>query len=471
MAVSGLLNIITNTLPKKLNIIINIILEILFKINEGVRKINSIDFCNPLGFILTQALPLGGELEGKLNKYGLEVTNFLSKITRVTNPNTDEVNIERLQIDIEEIRQGLETLLPPPELSDIIPGGEGLTKTINSLNLALTFTDEAVTKTNIQNKITLLNSFRIKLTPFTSPINIASLAIGSKAEDLNEKLRDFIRPEQFASDLRKIINTIKSIDKSLKQLQQIIILINNIIKILNILVKVFKVLARLLKLSPAPSAIIPPIVGGLGLPEGVIITKADRVRQYQQDIDKISNVLKKISNFLNVSIIKQIQRIRNEILILITGLNELFKNITACPYINDDLLKQDLEQNIQSLQNNLILIEELFPLSVENPEDTSLSKIYNGYKINIINEEVTDPNIKLFRRRVIVTNQQGIIQYEGTPTFAPNDQVLIKEGEFYINRQGIFNSNNPNTINIPDEEILEIVKQIGVNTDIINTID
>lgn len=466
MAVSGLLNIITNTLPKKLNIIINIILEILFKINEGVIKLNSIDFCNPLGFILTQALPLGGELEGKLNKYGLEVTNFLSKITRVTNPNTDEVNIERLQIDIEEIRQGLETLLPPPELSDIIPGGEGLTKTINSLNLALTFTDEAVTKTDIQNKITLLNSFRIKLTPFTSPINIASLAIGSKAEDLNEKLRDFIRPEQFASDLRKIINTIKSIDKSLKQLQQIIILINNIIKILNILVKVFKVLARLLKLSPIPVA-----VSGAGVPEGRIITKADRVRQYQDDIKGISNTLKKLSNFLDVSVIKQIQRIRNEILILITGLNELFKNITACPYTNDDLLKQDLEQNIQSLQNNLILIEELFPTSVESLENLSLPKIYNGYKINIINEEVTDPNIKLFRRRVIVTNQQGIIQYEGTPTFAPNDQVLIKEGEFYIDRQDIFNSNNPNTINISDEEILEIVKQIGVNTDIINTID
>jgi hypothetical protein len=50
----------------------------------------------------------------------------------------DESNIKELQIDIEEIRQSLESLLPPPELTDIIPGGEGLTKTINSLNLALT---------------------------------------------------------------------------------------------------------------------------------------------------------------------------------------------------------------------------------------------------------------------------------------------------------------------------------------------
>jgi hypothetical protein len=469
MAATGLLNIITNTLPKKINDIVNKILDILFKVNEGVRKLNSIDFCNPLGFILTQALPPGGVLENKLFQFGKKITDFTSKIDNKLNSLTEESNIKELQIDIEDIRQDLESLLPPPELSDIIPGGQGLIKTINSLNLALTFTDDVISKTDIQNRITLLNTFKAKLYPFTSPINIATLAIGNKAEDLNKQLRDFIRPERFASDLRKIINTIKGIDRSLRQLQQTVILINNIIRILNILVKLYKFLAKILKLSPKPTAIIPSS-GGIGVSEGTIITKADRVRQYQNDIDKISNVLKKVSNFLNVSIIKQIQRIRNEILILITGLNELYKNITACPYINDDLLKQELEQNIQSLQNNLTLLDELFPASIT--ADKSLPKLYNGYEINIITEQVVDPNITLLRRRVIVTNQQGIIQYEGTPTFAPNDQVLIKEGEFYIDRQNLTSTNNPNTSNISDEEIINITKQIGIdpNNTIIGTV-
>jgi translation initiation factor 2B subunit (eIF-2B alpha/beta/delta family) len=463
MAATGLLNIITNTLPKKINDIINKILDILFKINEGVRILNSIDFCNPLGFILTQALPPGGVLENQLNKYGLEVTKFISKINEKIDSKIDESNIKELQIDIEEIRQSLESLLPPPELTDIIPGGEGLTKTINSLNLALTFTDDIVSKTDIQNRISLLQTFKNKLAPFTSPINIANLVIRDKAEELNKQLRDFIRPERFSSDLRKIINGVKSIDKSLKQLQQTVILINNIIKILNTLIKVYKLIAKILKLSPKPTAIIPPQSGGLGVAEGTIITKADRVRQYQNDIDKISNVLKKLSNFLNVSIINQIRRIRNEILILLTGLNELYKNINACPYINDDLLKQELEQNVQSLQDSLILLDELFPtVQIEN---TALPKLYNGYQINIIKEEAVDEGITLLRRRVIVTNQQGIIQYEGTPTYAPNDQVLIKEGEFYIDRQGDIGTNDPDTTNISNEDITNIVKQIGVNPD------
>lgn len=470
MAYKGLFKILTKTQPLKINNIINIILDILFRINEGVRKLNSIDFCNPLGFILTQALPPGGLLENGLNQFGKKITDFTSKINKVTNP-TDGSNIKELQIDIEGIRQDLESILPPPELSDIIPGGAGLTKTINSLNLALTFTDDIISKTDITNRISLLKTFTNKLAPFTSPINIANLVISDKAEELNEKLRNFIRPERFSSDLRNIINTIKSIDKSIKQLQQIIIQINQIVRILNVLIKLYKLITKLLKRSLKPTAIIPPS-GGPGFPEGTIITKADKVRQYQQDINDIQDILSKISNFLDVSILLPIQRIRNEILILLTGLNELYKNINACPYINDELLNQSLEENIESLQNSLILLEELFPASkTSDLTATALPKFYNGYEINIIKEEITDPNIKLFRRRVIVTNQQGIIQYEGTPTYAPNDQVLIKEGEFFIDRQGLTNSNNPNVSNIPDEEILNLAKQIGIEIDNNITLD
>jgi hypothetical protein len=464
MDATGLLNIITKTLPIKINSIINNILDILFKINEGVRKLNEIDFCNPLGYILTKALPPGGELENKLNKYGLEATNFISKINEKIDFRVDDSNIKELQIDIEGIRQDLESILPPPELSDIIPGGAGLTKTINALSLALTFTDDTISKTDITNRISLLKTFTNKLAPFTSPINIANLVISNKAEELNEKLRDFIRPEKFSSDLRNIINTIKSIDKSIKQLQQIIIQINQIVRILNVLVKLYKLITKLLKRSPKPIV--------QGEPEGTIITKADKVRQYQQDINDIQDILSKISNFLDVSILLPIQRIRNEILILLTGLNELYKNINACPYINDELLNQSLEENIESLQNSLILLEELFPASkTSDLTTTALPKFYNGYEIDIIKEQITDPNIKLFRRRVTVANQQGIIQYEGTPTYAPNDQVLIKEGEFFIDRQGLTNSNNPNVSNIPDEEILNLAKQIGIEIDNNITLD
>jgi hypothetical protein len=107
-----------------------------------------------------------------------------------------------------------------------------------------------------------------------------------------------------------------------------------------------------------------------------------------------------ISNFLSKSIILQIQRIRREIIRLLTGLNILYKNLLACPYTNDPLLEQSLQSAISSLENNLVTLDNLFPTA---KTDNILPSLYNGYQIDIIKEEVVDEGIKLLRRRVIVS--------------------------------------------------------------------
>jgi hypothetical protein len=104
---------------------------------------------------------------------------------------------------LKKLEQALEDIIPPPDLVEIFPGGEGLVQTINSLNLALTATSDAVDarvdpkQLNYHSNI-FYKIFADKLRPFMSPINIATLAIGDQAEELNKKLRDFIRPERFA---------------------------------------------------------------------------------------------------------------------------------------------------------------------------------------------------------------------------------------------------------------------------------
>ena len=136
----GLSNILTKTAPDKITVTVEQILDILNKINKVVLELNSIDFCNPLGYILTKALPPGGRLEGKLLKYGTTVSDFIKLQEGKLTPDRKDGETEEeyqfrirfLQIQIEDIRQSLEGLLPDPELLDIIPGGEGLTKTINA---------------------------------------------------------------------------------------------------------------------------------------------------------------------------------------------------------------------------------------------------------------------------------------------------------------------------------------------------
>jgi hypothetical protein len=469
----GLSDILTKIAPQRINDAVEKILDILNKVNDVVRKINEIDFCNPLGYILTKALPPGGLLETKMLKYGKDITDFINKQEEKLDPfkrenETEEQYRTRLlsyQESIEEIRQSLEDIIPPPDLVEIFPGGEGLVQTINSLNLALTATSDTVDaridpKQTILTQISLIKSFTDKLRPFMSPINIATLAIGDQAEELNKKLRDFIKPEQFASSVAAIIRQVKAIDKAILQIQKMVNLINTILKLINTLIKIYKFVAKILKISPIPVA-----VGGGGSPvvaktDGSLTSKADRVRDYQTKIDDFSKIIRMISTFLDKSVIFQIQRIRREIIRLITGLNILYKNLLACPYTNDPLLEQGVLDAISSLENNLNTLDNLFPAA---KTDSVLPSLYNGYSIDIIKEEVVDEGITLLRRRVIVADQRGITVYEGTPTFATDDQVLIKEGQFQIDKLGNTGTSDEGNSSPTNQSIINEMNELGFN--------
>jgi hypothetical protein len=297
-----------------------------------------------------------------------------------------------------------------------------------------------------------------------SPINIATLAIGDQAEELNKKLRDFIRPERFASSVAFIIKQVKSIDKAIVQIQKMVQLINSILKIILILIKIFKFVVKILKIAPIPVAIggPSPVVAQTS---GMLTSKADRVRKFQSDIDDFGKVIRMISNFLSKSIILQISRIRREIIRLLTGLNILYKNLLACPYTNDPLLEQSLLDAISSLENNLVTLDNLFPTA---KTDNILPSLYNGYQIDIIKEEVVDAGIKLLRRRVIVADQRGITVYEGTPTFASDGQVLIKEGQYQVDKLGNVGTSDEGNSTPANQSIIDEMNELGFNPNDVN---
>jgi len=463
----GLSDILTKIAPKRVNDAVEKILDILNKVNDAVRKINEIDFCNPLGYILTKALPPGGLLETKMLKYAKSVTDFINNAEEKLDPFKKEnetedqykVRLLTYQTSIEEIRVALEDIIPPPDLVEIFPGGEGLVQTINSLNLALTATSDTLDarqdpKQLIITQISFIKSFADKLKPFMSPINIATLAIGDKAEELNKKLKDFIKPERFASSVAFIIRQVKAIDKAILQIQKMVQLINTILKLINLLIKIFKFVCKIFKKIPVPVA-----VGGpspvIAVPVGSLTTAADTVRSFQTDIEDFGKVVRMISNFLSKSVILQIQIIR-----LLTGLNILYKNLLACPYTNDPLLEQSLQSAISSLENNLITLDNLFPTA---KTDSILPSLYSGYSIDIIKEEVVDSGIKLLRRRVIVADQRGITVYEGTPTFATDDQVLIKEGQYQIDKLGNVGTSDEGNSAPTNQQIIDEMNELGFN--------
>lgn len=479
-AFKGLSRILNDVAPKRINKVSQQIIKILFKINNVLSEINSIDFCNPLGYILTKALPPGGLLEGKLLKYGKDALDFVNNLGDKLNPlrlesetiqtrDTPEQitakdkaykdRIQSYQASIEEIRLSLEDIIPPDDLIEIIPGGEGLVKTIQSINLALITTSDTIDPTtDIINKISILKSFARKLTPFLSPINIATLALGGQEAEINKKLAGIIKPERFRESVSFLVNQVKAIDKAIVQIQATIKLINTILRVINVLIKVYKFVIKILKLNPTPTS-VPP---GVGVPIGVINTQSDRISKSNQIISDLEKIIGQVTKFLNGTILLNIKRIRREILRLLTGLNILYKNLRACQYTSDDTaLLNTVQGSIDSLNNNLIVLDELFPTAKGN---ATLPSLYNGYTINILKEEVVDEGITLLRRRVIVADQRGIIEYEGTPTYAPDDQVLLKEGQYYIDKQNQIRTSNEGNDSPTEQEIIDIVNISGLNS-------
>ena len=368
---AGLSRILCDVAPKRISKVTNQILKILFKINNVLMEINSIDFCNPLGYILTKALPPGGFLEAKLLKYGKAITDFINKAGDKLNPaklpgETDEqykARIRSYQASLEEIRLALEDIIPPDELIAIIPGGEGLAKTIQSINLALVATSDTIDPTiNIINKITIVKSFTRKLTPFLSPINIATLALGGQEAEINKKLAGIIKPERFRESVGFLVRQVKAVDQAIVQIQATVKLINTIVRIINILAKVYKFVVKVLTRLNTPLAI-----GGGGSPvisqtNASTNTQADRIAKSNQIVDDLEKITGIVANFLKGPVLLNIKRIRKQILQLLTGLNILYQNLHACQYTNGDKgLLDSVQGSINSLTSNLETLDNLFP--------------------------------------------------------------------------------------------------------------
>lgn len=439
-------NILLDKSPKKINNITENVVDILFDVNEVVRELNSIDFCNPLGYILTKSLPPEGFVDNKLKKYGNKITKFIntqtSKIEKITN--TDE-----LTENIEEIRLLLEDIIPDEELKNIIPGGDGILKVIQTLNDSLVTTNTLLT---VNDKKLLIKSFTNRLIPLSNPISLTELLLKNQTENLNKQLRGIIKPERFRNDLLKLIKLVIQIDKSISKLQSIVILMNKIIKSINVLIKITKLTISLLKKIPIPAKYVTV---------GTTVTSSSKVSKSEAFISDLSKLLNSVSIFLSTSVIKSIKRIRNEIFILLIGLNQLYENLKSCEFLQNDILVNELQNTIQNLNNNILILEELFP-SIKPENETN--SIYQGFKIIILKEETTDNNTNLFRKRVIVTNSQDIVEYEGTPTYSNQDQTLIKEGQFYIDSKFEQNTNDNGTNNITDDEASMLMMQIGMDS-------
>ena len=168
---------------------------------------------------------------------------------------------------------------------------------------------------------------------------------------------------------------------------------------------------QVIKAIPLPTAIIPPMSGGLGIPINVLTRYSDALIRLNKFLDALEadrlgvlGIIDSASNTLNT--LKQ-------------RLNAIDLAIQECSKESPDL--SSILAEAQPKQNT----------GSEGIPDSEYE--YKGYKLEII-QDPNSPEIAP-RRFAIAKDRRGIVVLQGPSSFSSDTQVLLDEIKFRIDNQ------------------------------------
>ena len=104
-------------------------------LNDKLFELNTIDFCNPLGYIMGKALPPNGPVQKQIDRYAGKLKKFTDKLGAIDlkekaldkidgELGTTEEQLQKRQETIEsllEIKNEIDDLVLPPEFIENVP--------------------------------------------------------------------------------------------------------------------------------------------------------------------------------------------------------------------------------------------------------------------------------------------------------------------------------------------------------------
>lgn len=455
--------------------------QLLF-VNDKLYEINSIDFCNPLGYIMGKALPPDGPVQKAIDKHAGKLKKFVDMLGKL-----DLKKIVAKEVDKEltedekrkkeetikaliEIKNEIDRIEVPVEFSENIPGADKINKKLQEIKVKIDVAEgiaiDAINPIDLIGLGDELKAVKMFLLPFTSPQNVLNAFFGKEVEMVNKILKDFIRPDKLAEGVEKIIQLVVTVEAIISKIIGYMQTISTIIKIINILIKIYIVIAKLLKRIPIPARYTTV---------GTIVKAGTKSNEMEfHKAEEIRDFLKVLSNFLD-SVIVSLAGVRGEIITMIVALEQLKQNLSQCPYTQDNYLDQAMSDAVTSAKTSLSNLEKQVPqikniiipgitMGLQSPEDSETGNgvydlIYLGYGINVEKEELVDQNISIIRRYANIFDPNGDIKGSTNPTYASNTAVLFNEAKFIIDGYDTIASpdSNDDTFKESDaEEMLDI---------------
>lgn len=242
---------------------------------------------------------------------------------------------------------------------------------------------------------------------------------------VNEAISKFINKCPPEKELQRIIKTKNNLKKAVTSLDKRVSTFRPVAANLDTAVTIIKLAIQVIKSIPAPTAVIPPQTGGLGIPINIITKYSDSLDKLSKQLDLLQQEAKTITAIVN-SVGGVTQGIRAK-------LDSLDAYIERC-FLNNLTDTND----IANITATLAAIQPLNSgdtvlTTGPNAGQTDPNFEYKGYKLEII-EDTRSPAVAP-KRFAIARDRRGIIVLQGPSSFSADTQVLLDEIKFRIDNQ------------------------------------
>lgn len=215
-----------------------------------------------------------------------------------------------------------------------------------------------------------------------------------------------------SKELQKIIKVRSTLINHLTSFEKRILVFQNIAAKLTAIVSIVSALIKIITSIPIPTAIIPPMTGGIGIPISI-------PNKYSASLVKLNKILDRLLGDAAA------------ILAAVTAISLVIKNLKS-RLESVDLAIQQCSIGEPADLNEILAVAQP-PENTGSEGTPSPDYLYKNYVLAII-EDPDSPKIAP-RRYAVAKDRGGTIRLRGESSFSSDTQVLLDELKFKIDNQ------------------------------------
>jgi methyl-accepting chemotaxis protein len=248
--------------------------------------------------------------------------------------------------------------------------------------------------------------------------NIRAMLIVQIQERVLAMLIKFAQQCPDPKTLQKIIKTRNILLKNVSGLNKRVQKFSTVATTLQTTATLTKVLIKVITSIPLPTAIIPPQVGGVGVPVSLLTKYSNSIVKLNKILDKVLDESSAVAATV-ASIGPSLQTTEDRL-----------KSI--------DALIQQCTEGASTQADLAALLSSAQPVGgtgadLDGSSDSDPRFLYKGYKLEVI-QDVNSPKIAP-RRYAIAKDKRGITVLKGPLSFSSSTDVLLDEIKFRIDNQ------------------------------------